>query len=173
MLFKDVLRNSLGIFSVLVCHPISTSSLQPDVYRILLGTQGANKAEQLSAVAGAAPAPPTGICFSPFGKLWARLAWLFSLGLFIVFSPPDQVCKTGLPHYRVNKTKFGVHHDSKWFSNEIIKQQHCLSTMAKIWSSHLLSRLYGKCHSHQWRTTQNKYPRTAEAGENKRVEITF
>lgn len=145
MSFKDVLRNSPVIFYILVCHPVSTSSLQPDVTRILRGTWGASKAEQLSAAAGAAPALPVGTRFSPFLKLWATLAWLFSSGLFIVFRLSDQVGKTGLPHYRVNRKKnIWVHHDCKWFSNEIIKQQHGLSNIAKIWSLHLLSRLYGK-----------------------------
>lgn len=85
----------------------------------------------------------------------------------------------GLPHFCYYFTAgsiqkfFWVHQDSKRFSNEIIKQQHCLLTTANIWSFYLLSRFYGKSYSCQWRTTQNKYPKAAEQEETREKKSQF
>lgn len=155
--FKDVLRNSVVIF-LYSCHPVLPSNLQLDVCRILLGISETRKAEQLIA---AAPVLPTVFLFSPSLQLWRRLSLLFFWGLLIEFRRLDLAVWMGLTtllllfHYRVNPMGlFYGPHDSKWFSNKIFKQQHCLLTIANVWTLYLVSRFYGKSYSCQWRSTQ-------------------
>lgn len=122
--------------------------------------------------AAAAPVSPAVFLFSPFLKLWTRRSLLFFGHWIQTFRRGSS---NGFNHTSAitslqgqsNRDFFGHpifgHHDSKWFSNEIAKQQHCLLTTANVWTLYLVSRFYGKSYSCQWRTTQNKYPKASEA----------
>lgn len=106
-------------------------------------SQKPEKLNGLLQQAVAALVLPTVFLFSPFLKLWARLSLLLFSWLFIEFRLSDLALKTGLPHFCYYFTTwsiqkfFWVRHDSKCFSNEIIKQQHCFLTTANIWSLYL------------------------------------
>lgn len=148
-----MLSNSLAIFlyscTVILYHLPTSSRLSRESY---WESQKPEKLNGLLQQEAAAPVLPTGFfLFSPFLKLWGRLSLLLFSGLFIEFRLSDLALKIVLPQFHYNFTVQSVlaHHDSKWFSNEIIKQQHCLFTTANIWYLHLLSRFYGKSYSFQ------------------------
>lgn len=156
------------------------SSLQLEVCRILLGISETRKAEQLPAAGSSSSSfthslliftlsPTLNLTF--FASFWE---------LLIEFRLSDLAVQMNLTtllllfHHRVSPMGlFYGHHDSKWFFNEIFKQQHCLLTTANIWTLYLVSRFYGKSYSCQWRTTQNKYLKASEARENEKNHSLF
>lgn len=162
------------------CHPVLPSNLQSDVYRILLGISETRKAERLTAAGSSSSSFTNSFLIFTLSQTlnWTSFAIFLRITHWIQTFRPGS--SNGFNHTSTiislqgqSHRFFCGHHDSKWFSNEIVKQQHCLLTTANVWTLYLVSRFYGKSYSCQWRTTQNKYPKASEARANKNHSLFY
>lgn len=161
------------------CHPVLPSNLQSDVYRILLGISETRKAERLTAAGSSSSSFTNSFLIFTLSQTlnWNSFAIFLRITHWIQTFRPGS--SNGFNHTSAiislqgqSHRFFCGHHDSKWFSNEIVKQQHCLLTTARL--NFVLSfQILWQILFMSVKTTQNIYPKASEARANKNHSLFY